>query len=127
MHGQRERADEKQDTDDNFYQHSGFSLPHTSYTLSLVGYCLILRRFASLFALRLLGLLLIDATLTSVTMGLWIIYAAVVSVELTTAFHAFNNMLSHGMSNLLRYISVVLTFNTIITYSRVKVKKNVDH
>ncbi len=118
-------ADREQDTGGNLREHGGFRLPHTRNALALGRFGFPLLGFASFFSLRSFVLLLIFTTLADVTPGFREIITSLAFVKLPPAIDTSNNVLSHGMSNSLRFISVVLTFNTIITYSRVKVKKNV--
>lgn len=103
MCGERDGGEQEQNTDDDFYEHSGFRLPHTRNALALVGLGLALCGLASFRLLFLNVLLLIDTMLADVAPGLGIISAALVRVELPPALHASNNMLFHGMSNSLLF------------------------
>ena len=127
MHGKRDRANKEKDTGGNLRKHGGFRLPHTSNAFALVRFGFPLLGLARSFTLCAFVLLLFDTAFTGVTLRLGIIYASLVRVELPPAFHAFYNVFSHGMSNSLRFISVLLTFNTIIAGACAKVKKNADH
>ena len=75
MYGERDGGEQEQNTDDDFYEHSGFRLPHTRNALALVCLCLALLRLASFFSIRLLGLLFIYTTLADIAAGLGIISA----------------------------------------------------
>lgn len=96
MYGERDGGEQEQNTDDDFYEHSGFRLPHTRNALAFVGLGLALCGLASFRLLFLNVLLLIDTMLADVAPGLGIISAALVRVELPPALHASNNMLFQG-------------------------------
>ena len=103
MYGERDGGEQEQNTDDDFYEHSGFRLPHTRNALALVCLYLAILRLASFFPIRLLGLLCLYPALSDIAAGLGIISASLVRVGLPPALHASNNMLFHGMSNSLLF------------------------
>lgn len=76
MYGERDGGEQEQNTDDDFYEHSGFRLPHTRNALAFVGLGLALCGLASFRLLFLNVLLLIDTMLADVAPGLGIISAA---------------------------------------------------
>ena len=72
-------------------------------TLALVGLCLALVSFASLFEFRLLLFSTIGTMLTNITARFRDIIASLVCVKLPTTVYAMNNVLFHGMSNSLLF------------------------
>ena len=82
---------------------SGVQRRTATAALALVGLGLALCGLASFIPLRLLGLLLIFATLADITPGFREIIASLAFVELPPAIDASNNVLSHGMSNSLLF------------------------
>ena len=96
-------ADEEQSADNDFCEHGGFCLTHAGSTLALVGLCLALVSFASLFEFRLLLFSTIGTMLTNITARFRDMIASLVCVKLPTTVYAMNNVLFHGMSNSLLF------------------------